>query len=167
MTDQTAPAAMTSTGVDAITEFLQGSQVAYELIEHKPALSASSEARLTHESPEIVAKTIVLHDGRVYVIAAISAADRLDLHKLRELLGATRQLRLASEAEIARDFPSLEVGAVPPFGPMVPAAEVIDAKLAGQSQILCPAGDNRHSVLLEAREVLRITAAKVADICEE
>ena len=42
------------------------------------------------------------------------------MNKLRDLLGATRQLRLASEAEIARAFPSLEVGAVPPFGPMVP-----------------------------------------------
>jgi prolyl-tRNA editing enzyme YbaK/EbsC (Cys-tRNA(Pro) deacylase) len=56
-------------------------------------------------------------------MAAISAADRLDLHKLRELLGTSRSLRLASEAEIARDFPSLQVGAIPPFGPMMPAAE--------------------------------------------
>jgi prolyl-tRNA editing enzyme YbaK/EbsC (Cys-tRNA(Pro) deacylase) len=109
----------------------------------------------------------LLHDGSVYVIAAISAADRLDLRKLRDLLGATRQLRLATEAEIARDFPSLEVGAVPPFGPMVPAAEVIDSALVEQPRILCPAGDHRHSVLVDPREVVRITAAKVADICED
>jgi prolyl-tRNA editing enzyme YbaK/EbsC (Cys-tRNA(Pro) deacylase) len=55
------------------------------------------------------------------VIAAGSASARLDLRKVRELLGATRNLRLATEDEIARDFPTLEVGAVPPFRPWVPA----------------------------------------------
>jgi prolyl-tRNA editing enzyme YbaK/EbsC (Cys-tRNA(Pro) deacylase) len=103
----------------------------------------------------------------VYVIAAIPAAQRLDMSKLRDLLGATRQLRLASEHEIARDFPLLEVGAVPPFGPMLPAAEVIDSALLEHERILCPAGDRRHSVLLDPREVVRLTAAKTADISED
>jgi Ala-tRNA(Pro) deacylase len=153
-----------NTRVEAIVEFLEGSSVAFELLEHEPVMSASAEARIADQAPEKVAKTIVLHDGNTYVIAAVSASDRLDLHKLRELLGASRQLRLASEAEIAREFPSLEVGAVPPFGPMVPAAEVIDSALAAQQQILCPAGDHRHSVLVDPRDVVRITAARVADI---
>jgi Cys-tRNA(Pro)/Cys-tRNA(Cys) deacylase len=101
------------------------------------------------------------------VIAAIPASERLDLHKLRELLGATRQLRLATETEIARDFPTLEVGAVPPFGPRVPAAEVIDSALVQHERILCPAGDHRHSVLVDPRDVVRVTAARTADICED
>jgi prolyl-tRNA editing enzyme YbaK/EbsC (Cys-tRNA(Pro) deacylase) len=80
------------------------------------------------------------------VIAAGSASARLDLRKVRELLGATRNLRLATEDEIARDFPTLEVGAVPPFRPWVPAAEVIDSALLEKERILCPAGDHRHSL---------------------
>jgi Ala-tRNA(Pro) deacylase len=130
-------------------------------------MSAAGEARVTEHVPDQVAKTVVLHDGSAYVIAVIPASDRLDLHKLRELLGATRQLRLASEDEIARDFPSLEVGAVPPFGPMVPAAEVIDRALLEQQRILCPAGDHRHSVLIDPRDVVRISAATPADICQD
>jgi Ala-tRNA(Pro) deacylase len=164
MTDEGSVA---NTRVEAIVEFLEGASVPFELLEHEPVMSASAEARIADQPPEKVAKTIVLHDGSAYVIAAVSAADRLDLHKLRELLGASRQLRLASEAEIARDFPSLEVGAVPPFGPMVPAAEVIDSALAAQRQILCPAGDHRHSVLVEPRDVVRLTAARVAEIRED
>jgi Cys-tRNA(Pro)/Cys-tRNA(Cys) deacylase len=167
MSSESGPSAMTTTRVDAIVGFLEGAKVTYELIEHKLVMSAGAEARVAGQPPQTVAKTVLLHDGSVYVIAAISAADRLDLRKLRDLLGATRQLRLATEAEIARDFPSLEVGAVPPFGPMVPAAEVIDSALVEQPRILCPAGDHRHSVLVDPREVVRITAAKVADICED
>jgi len=167
MSSEVPAGAVTPTRADAIAGFLEGAGVAFELVEHEPVMSAPAEAHAAHLPPEQVAKTIVLHDGGAYVIAAIPAVERLDLHKLRELLGATRQLRLASEAEIARDFPSLEVGAIPPFGPMVPAAEVIDSALAAQPRILCPAGDHRHSVLLDPRDVVRITAATVADICEE
>jgi prolyl-tRNA editing enzyme YbaK/EbsC (Cys-tRNA(Pro) deacylase) len=61
----------------------------------------------------------------------------------------------------------LEVGAVPPFEPMVPAAEVIDRTLIEQPRILCPAGDHRHSVLIAPRDVLRITGASTAYICQD
>jgi prolyl-tRNA editing enzyme YbaK/EbsC (Cys-tRNA(Pro) deacylase) len=50
---------------------------------------------------------------------------------------------------------------------MVPAAEVIDRALLEQQQILCPAGDHGHSVLVDPRAVVRITAAKTADICQD
>jgi prolyl-tRNA editing enzyme YbaK/EbsC (Cys-tRNA(Pro) deacylase) len=49
---------------------------------------------------------------------------------------------------------------------MVPAAEVIDSALVAQERILCPAGDHRHSVLVDPRDIVRITAAGTADICE-
>jgi Ala-tRNA(Pro) deacylase len=167
MNDEDSQGAMATTRVDAIVEFLDGVGIDYELIEHETTMSAAAEARVAHRAPEEVAKTVVLHDGDVYAIAAIPGAYRLDLHKLRDLLGATRHLRLATEEEIARDFPSLEVGAIPPFGPMVPAAEVIDSALAQQDRILCPAGDHRHSVLVDPRDVIKVTAARTGDICEE
>jgi Ala-tRNA(Pro) deacylase len=162
-----SPPSPATTRFEAIIEFLEGEGIGHELIEHDPTMTAAAEASITHYSTDQVAKTVVLHDGSAYVIAAIPASERLDLHKLHELLGATRHLRLATEEEIARDFPSLEVGAVPPFGPMVPVAEVIDRSLVEQSRILCPAGDHRHSVLVDPDDVVRITAAKVASICQE
>jgi len=158
---------VTSTRVEAIAGFLEGAGIPFELIEHAPTASALGEARLEGWSPERVAKTIVLHDGARYLLAAVSAADRLAMHKLRDLLGADRRLRFADEQEIQRDFPSMEVGAVPPFGPFVPAAEVIDAALARQPRILCPAGDHRHSVIVSPRDLVRVMDAKVADVCEE
>lgn len=167
MTSDGSQSAMTTTRVEAITGFLDGVGIQYELREHAPVISAAAEARVACIPPEQVAKTVVLHDGNAYVVVAIPASDRLDVHKLRELLGATRQLRLASEAEISRDFPTLEVGAVPPFGPMVPAAEVVDRSLMGHERILCPAGDHRHSVLVDPRDIARITAAQTGDVCED
>jgi Cys-tRNA(Pro)/Cys-tRNA(Cys) deacylase len=158
---------MATTRGDAIVDFLDGTGIRYERIEHEPTMSAAAEARVADWPPDAVAKTVVLQHGSTYVIAAIPASGRLDLHKLRELLGAERHLRLATEDEIARDFPTLEVGAVPPFGPMVAAATVIDSALLAQPQVLCPGGDHTHAVLVDPRDIVRITAAKTADICED
>lgn len=167
MSYEESQASLASTRAEAVAAYLEGAGVACRLIEHEPTMSAVAEARIANFSPDQVAKTVVLHDGAAYVIAAIPASDRLDLRKLRDLLSATRHLRLASEEEIERDFPSFETGAVPPFGPIMPAAEVIDSALMPQQRILCPAGDHRHSVLVDPREIVRITAARVADICED
>jgi Ala-tRNA(Pro) deacylase len=168
MADQPQQTAVTPTHVEAVIAYLEGAKVDYELVEHRPTWSAGAEARVTGYPPDRVAKTIVLHDGGAYSIVAIPASQRLDPHKLRQLLGAGRRgLRLASEDQIARDFPSLDVGAVPPFGPMVPAVEVIDRLLLKQERILCPAGDHRHSVLVDPRELVRITAAKTADVSQD
>jgi prolyl-tRNA editing enzyme YbaK/EbsC (Cys-tRNA(Pro) deacylase) len=167
MTSEDTTGTITTTRVEAIIGFLDGMGIPYELVEHAPVMSAGAEAHAAQLPPDQVAKTVVLHDGRAYVIVAIPACDRLSLGKLRGLLGATRQLRLASEAEMARDFPTLEVGAVPPFGPIVPAAEVLDSALVAQERILCPAGDHRHSVLVDPRDIVRITGAEIAAICED
>jgi prolyl-tRNA editing enzyme YbaK/EbsC (Cys-tRNA(Pro) deacylase) len=109
----------------------------------------------------------VLEDRGRYVLAVVPGDERLDLHKLRELLGASKTLRLASEAEMADLFPSLEVGAEPPFGPGFPKLEVVDRGLMDEERVLCAAGDHRHSVMLDPREIVRMTGAATADVCED
>lgn len=106
MSDEGQPAGTTTTRAEAILEFLEGAGIPYKLIEHEPTMSATAEAQATHCPPVQVAKSVVLHDGAEYVIAAVPTARRLDLHKLRELLGVTRQLRLATEDEIPGSSPS-------------------------------------------------------------
>ena len=158
---------MIPTGVGAVLEHLGGENIDYELVEHDLTYSASAEAEATERSPEQVAKTVVLHDHGVYLLGVVPASERLDLHKVRELLGASRSLQLASEAQMAEDFPTLEVGAVPPVGPMVPSAEVVDRRLLEEDRVLCAAGDHTHSVLLDPRAIVAAADARVGDICED
>lgn len=167
MSQPTQHQAMSTTRAEAVAEFLDAEGLHYELVEHPSALTATDLARSVDIPLRQTAKTLVLLDGRAYSIAVIPASERLDLHKLREMLGATRQLRLADEIELARDFPWAEVGALPPFGPMLPAAEVFDRALLETDRILCPAGDHRHGVLVDPREIVRVTSATTADICQD
>jgi Ala-tRNA(Pro) deacylase len=158
---------LSGTRIAAVTEYLRGESIAHEVIEHRETLSAAAEAAATARPPHQVAKTLVLHDHGAYLLAVIPASQRLDLHKLREVLSAGKSLQLASERQMAEDFPQLEVGAVPPLGPMVPAAEVVDQRLLDEDRVLCAGGDHTHSILLDPRDIVAATDATVADVCED
>ena len=153
-------------GVERVTRWLDERGVEYELVTHAETFSAAAEARAAGVPAGHVAKTIVLREERSYRLVVIPASRRLDLSRLRELGGGSPHLQLASEHEMERDFPDFEVGALPPFGPLLPAPEVVDIRLLYHDRILCSAGDHRHAVSLDPRELLRIAEPQVADICE-
>jgi Ala-tRNA(Pro) deacylase len=154
-------------GVDAVVSYLRDAGVSHEVLEHEPTYSASEDAKATGTTLAEEAKTILLRSGDQYRVAVLPASGRLDLHKLRELLGETSRLRLATEEEMRADFPQFEVGAVPPFGAILSAPEVIDRRLIDCERIVCAAGDHRHSLRIDPREITRVGDALVADICED
>ena len=157
----------TPSGLDAVTRFLDEQGVGYEVREHRAAYTAAEEARAADLSPDDAAKTIALRDGDGYRLAVIPASQRLDLGKAREVLGAGKSLRLATEQEMEADFPEFEVGALPPLAPLLGGAEVLDQRLLEHERILCNAGDHRHGLLLDPHELIEVVQPKVADICED
>ena len=164
MTDGSAATAVH--GIDVVTTFLDGTGVGYEVLEHRPTFSAATEARAAGAEPREAAKTLALHDHDGYRMAVIPATHRLDLHRVREVLGASSHLRLATEAELEQDFAMFDVGAMPPLGPMMPMPEVIDVHLLYHEQILCAGGDHRHALRIDPRDLLRVCEPRVAAICE-
>lgn len=156
---------LVTTGIAAITDYLAAHHVRHEVLEHEEARTARAEARAVDRPPRQVAKTVVLHDGAAYLLAVIPASERLDLAKVRYVLGASRQLRLATESEMASDFPGIEVGATPPIGPLFPIAELVDRRLLEADAVVCAAGDHRHSLVLAPRDIVRLGDATVGDLC--
>jgi Aminoacyl-tRNA editing domain len=100
-------------GIDAVRAWLDERAVSYEVIEHGATFSAVEESEATGVPSGFTAKTLVLHDRAGYLLAVIPASRRLDEHRMRELLGATAHLRLATEEEIGREFPGFDTGAAP------------------------------------------------------
>lgn len=150
-----------------ITQYLEEEGIPFQLVEHPHTMSAFADARATHQRPESVGKTILLRGGSGYVVAVVPASERLDLRKLRDALGASRKLQLVDESEMESEFPEYEVGAIPPFGGELPAAEVVDSRLLDEDRIVCGSGDHMHSILLDPRDLVAVTQAKVADICQD
>jgi Ala-tRNA(Pro) deacylase len=158
---------ISTTGPDLVAQYLEGEGIPFQLVEHPRTTSALGDARATHRQPQTVGKTVVLHDASGYVVALVPADRRVDLGKLREVLGASRQLQLVDERDMAEEFGAFEVGAFPPLGLGSLAVEVIDSRLLEEDRILCAGGDHMHSVLIDPRDIVALTRARVADISAE
>lgn len=153
--------------VTTVAHHLDARGVAYETVEHEATMTARADARAADVDPSETAKNVVLTDGEVYVLAVIPASEVLDLHKVRRVIGDDKELRMATETEMAETFPAFEIGAIPPVGSLVFASEVIDERLLKQDRVLCGGGDHRHSLRLDPNELARITDASVGDVCAD
>jgi Ala-tRNA(Pro) deacylase len=154
-------------GFGLVTSHLDELDIPYEVFEHPRRYTAADEARAAGVTPANAAKAVLLRGPEGYRLAVVPASERVDMHKLRELLEAGTELRLASEAEMATEFPGFELGAIPPLGAMLPAAEIVDRRLLDHERVLCNGGDHEHSLLLDPRDLVRVSSAVEADICAE
>ncbi|MGZ6680621.1 MAG: aminoacyl-tRNA deacylase [Solirubrobacteraceae bacterium] len=137
----------------------------HEIIEHRATYAAGAEAEAIGVPRDRVAKTIVAVDGDRCWLAVIPASRRLDLRRLRNRVGGSRHLRLATEAEIARRFSEFDVGATPPLGSLIGASEVIDPLLLAHDSIVCSGGDHVHAMRLAPGKLVAAADPDVADIC--
>lgn len=153
--------------LDAVTGFLDENGVDYEVVEHDERPTAAGDARAAGAELGEMAKDVVLRDGEEYILAVIPASERLDFVKARIALERDDRPRLASEEELAEAFPTFEVGALPPFGPLHQISEVVDRRLLEHDRVLCAAGDHRHSLRVDPREMVRVADAGVADLCQD
>jgi Ala-tRNA(Pro) deacylase len=151
----------------ALSAYLTAHGVVHEVIEHAPTFRAGDEARASGVSPDATAKTVVVTDGGAYMLVILPASERLDLHKVRDVLGASRTPRLATEEEIAEHFSPFAPGAVPPVGSEIFAGEIVDRGLAEQGAVVCAGGDHRHAIRMSPSDIVRLAGARVADVCEE
>jgi Ala-tRNA(Pro) deacylase len=97
----------------------------------------------------------------------LAASERIALHKVAAVLGVGgKKVRLASEDDLARDYPEFELGAVPPFGGREDQV-LVDERLAGRDSVVVEAGSHDRSVRLKAADLVRLTGAQVADLRAE
>jgi Ala-tRNA(Pro) deacylase len=152
---------------NALTRYLDEQGVAYEVVEHGERFTAASEARASGIEPEDAAKEVMLRRGEEYVLAVVPASERLDAKKAAKLLGEEEEPRLATEQEIGADFAQFELGALPPFGPILEVEQIVDQRLLDHEQVLCSGGDHRHSVKVDPKEMVRLADAQVGDLVED
>jgi Ala-tRNA(Pro) deacylase len=150
-----------------VTTFLDEAGVDFEVLEHPHTERAADEAKALGVAPEEVAKTLVLATPSGNVRAVLPASERLDLHKVSDLLEAPhKQVQLASEQDLARDYADFELGAVPPFGGKKDQV-ILDSRLTERDSVVLEAGTHEQSVRLKAADLLRLTKARVADISKD
>jgi Ala-tRNA(Pro) deacylase len=139
--------------------------IPYEELRHRPAYTARQVARREHVSAGRVAKVVlVLADGRP-VELVLPANRRVNLEKVRAALGA-REVRLASEAEVARVFTECEVGAAPALRHWAGVDVLMDRSLTVVGPILLQAGTHEDAVRLNFRDWYEMVRPQVAAFSE-
>jgi Ala-tRNA(Pro) deacylase len=147
---------------------LDAAGVTYELLAHAHTESAAAEADALGLAPGDVAKTLVLATPDGYTRAVIPADCRIDTHKLRDLLGAgKKQVHLASEDDLRRDYPDFDLGAVPPLGGSRHDPVLVDRRVADRESIVLEAGSHEQSIRLKPADLVRAADAQIADLCQD
>lgn len=150
-----------------LRSLLDERNVEYELIAHDHTERALDEAEALGLPAGSVAKTLVVTVPGGYVRAVVPAARRLDLRKVRDLVGAgVKKVHLASEEDLARDFGEFELGAVPPIGGR-PDPVLVDGSLAELGELVFEAGSHDESLRLRTEDLRRLADVRVVDISEE
>ncbi len=152
--------------IDVLRAALDDAGVTYELLEHARTDRAADEAATLGIPPNEVGKTIVVTAGDANVRVVVPASERIDLHKLRDLLGAGKELHLLSEVDLARTYPGFELGAVPPIGGRTDEL-VVDRRIATLEHVVFEAGQHDRSVRVPAAALVSATGARVADVCAD
>jgi Ala-tRNA(Pro) deacylase len=143
---------------------LAARELGYELIPHAQTMTAGEEANAIGVPATEVAKTLVLSTTAGRVRAVLRACDRLDLHRVRDLVGGGKSTHLASEAELEAAYPMFELGAVPPFGGPAGERTIVDRRLVDHDAIVIEAGSHSESVKMKTSDLLAVTNAEIAEI---
>jgi len=154
--------------VSDLTKALDDAGVRYELLHHGHTEDAAAEAKALGLAPTDVAKTLIARTRDGHLRALVPASERIDMRKLRDAVGGSKEeVQLATEEELARDYPEFVLGAVPPVGGSHLDPVILDRKLAGHEWLVFEAGSHDDSVRIRTADVIRLTSAQTADLCQD
>jgi Ala-tRNA(Pro) deacylase len=149
-----------------LREFLDRSNVAYEMLRHAEAFTAQQVAEAQHVSGRDLAKVVMARSGSEFTMFVLPAPYRLDLERARGVLGRP-DLRLATEQEFAGLFPQCQPGAMPPFGNLYGLPVWVDEALTKDEAIVFNAGTHMDTVRLRYADFARLVKPGVARLAEQ
>jgi Cys-tRNA(Pro) deacylase len=149
--------------MSAVTDQLTKLGVTYEVISHEQAYTSIDEALALGISADEVLKTIVLITKAGHALAVIPGSRRLDVRAAQRAVG-TRHVRLAAEEEMETDFPSYELGAMPPLGSLHGAPTYVDAEVMRHDTVVFAAGTQTESLKVRTEDLFRDEPVIVATL---
>jgi Cys-tRNA(Pro) deacylase len=145
---------------------LEGSGLAFDVVETVPARSAEESAELQGIPIGALVRSLVVRRGENdYVFVLVPGGRRFDWPKLRAHLGV-RRLSMPDGDE-ARAVTGYERGAITPFGATHAWPVVIDASALAQERVAIGGGARGVNLHLSSRALVDHLRADVADVSVE
>ena len=143
-----------------VTDYLADRELEFTAYNHQRAYTSIEEARALGIHADEVIKAIVLDTSVGHALAVIPAADRVDMHRVREATGDPHA-KLADEHEIQIDLPTFELGAVPPLGTLVEMAIYVDPVVSEHDYVVFASGKQTESVRMHSKDLLSDPHVKI------
>lgn len=165
MTDRTAS---DFDPVAAVQSFLDSKGFEGKIIHTDATIFTVQDASLAVGAPECeILKSILLrvNRGAYYALALMSGVNRVDIKKIKKLLGE-KHVSFASPEECI-NLSGFHPGGVPPVGyPEQPKA-LLDEDLFLYGTVWAAAGNDHHFFPVSPEELLRLTGGEKLDIKAE
>ena len=144
-----------------LQSYLDTNKIPYEVVSHPKVYTAHDVAQSLDVPGNLVAKVVMVKADGYFVMTVLPSTWRVDLKRLRDVLDA-REVRLATEAEIANLFPDCQVGAMPPFGNLYGVEVYVDQLLTEDESIVFEAGTYIGAMKLRYKDFVALVRPKVA-----
>ena len=155
--------------VARILDLLSANQAWFETFEHEPVRTSEEAARtrpgytLHQGAKAIVVRVKRSESDKRFLMLVFPADLRFDNAKVKTLFGA-KDVRFASEDEVAQLTDGVQPGAVPPFGNLFGLHVVADPAVFENEKIVFNAGDRCFSVAMKSADYRSIVNPQVSDI---
>jgi len=133
-----------------VTKALAEHGIDFDLVEHPHSGSTHESAEAAHVSDDHIAKAVIAKDSEGFVMIVVPGGNWVEMDALRGELN--RELRLATEEEIADLFADCEPGAVPPLGAAYGLETLLDDGLASLADVYFEAGDHEELVRVKGKD---------------
>ena len=145
----------------SIVELLKRERIPYTWFQHKVSYTAQEEAAISHIQGHSWAKVVICMADEQPVEAVLPAHYKVDL----EHFAGVTTLRLATEEELARLYPDLEVGAMPPFGAVWGHRIFVERCLVGEPEMVFNAGTHTDAIRMHYWDFAELAKPCVGNFC--
>ena len=143
-----------------IIAWLKKENVTFEHRRHTQVFTAMEAAQSEGLPGREVVKSVLVKTDSGFALAVLPSIHRINFTKLASALGA-RSAALASEAEMKKVFPDVEVGAEPPFGNLYNLPTVVEEHLTREPEIVFEAGTHTDAVKMRYADYARLAKPAV------
>ncbi len=123
--------------------------------------AADAAAAIGCDVAQIVKSLVFAADGEP-VLVLTSGANRVDVERVADLLGATRVTK--ADADLVRSATGFAIGGTPPFGHPAPLPTLVDRDLLDHEVVWAAAGTPDSVFPLSPDVVVRRSGGRVADV---
>jgi Ala-tRNA(Pro) deacylase len=146
---------------ERLEQYLRENGASFESMTHSQVYTMQEVAAALHVPGKEVAKVVIAKADGGMVMLVLPAPYRLDLAKVRTMLGAKR-VSLAEEDDFAELFPDCATGAMPPFGNLYDVPVHVDESMGEATHIVFRVGTHRDTMKVAYDDFARLAQPKVS-----